>query len=152
VILLSPVVSLSPHLAKSAVPLVLTIGQLLPNQRISLRSLSRNQAIQVTQGASDHHAQSQTNAWHVESFTFRFLTSIANLIQQAPSLISQVQAPTLLIYGGMDFFSPPETLTSHLHTHSPKIDTYFVADAHHLILYDQNANEIFNKIQSWLNR
>ncbi|MGJ8673899.1 alpha/beta fold hydrolase [Rubritalea sp.] len=151
-IMLSPVVSVQQHITPLIQKLAAVVAKLFPEKRIPMHLLTRNQSIKVTQGSDDHLAQSMTNSWHVESFTLRLLDSIMSLIQSSPLVLQQLTHPSLIIYGGMDFFTTPQAIETFLNSapQSQQPETAYFPEAHHLMLYDAQAPEIFRVIGDWI--
>jgi alpha-beta hydrolase superfamily lysophospholipase len=151
-ILLSPVVNLNKHVPSLLNNLAHLFARAFPEYRISLDHLIGKKQVQVTQGSIDHYSQSLTNPWHLDSFTLRFLDSILQIIETAPLAFSQLSIPSLIIYGGKDFFIDPDSIENVLIQipDSSKVQKAYYPNAHHLMLYDTQAPEIFQAISEWL--
>jgi alpha-beta hydrolase superfamily lysophospholipase len=151
-ILYSPVVAIDRQVARWKIVLARGVARLFPEKRIPLDLFTGAQAVQVTQGAADHTAQSSTNSWHVSSFSMRLLNAIANLIENMPHAAASLSAPTLVINGGNDFFTRPEALEhwlSFLPTTTTVTHSHF-PESYHLMLYDTHAKAIFTRTADWL--
>ena len=151
-ILYSPVVTIDRQVAPWKIKIARGIARLFPEKRISLDLFTGTQSVQVTQGATDHTTQSSSNRWHVNSFSMRLLSTIANLIENMPHAAISLPDPLLVINGGHDFFTRPAALeqwltfipstTSVTHHHFP--------ESYHLMLYDSHAEAIFSRTAEWL--
>ncbi|MEO1856448.1 MAG: alpha/beta fold hydrolase [Rubritalea sp.] len=153
-ILYSPVVAIDQQVAAWKISLARTLARLFPEKRIQLSLFTGSQSVQVTQGATDHTAQSSTNAWHVSSFSMRLLNAIAGLIEGMPQAAASLTCPTLVINGGHDFFTPP-SLLEHWLTHLPAssaVEHSHFPDSYHLMLYDSHADAIFSRTAHWLSQ
>ncbi|MFC5049701.1 alpha/beta fold hydrolase [Rubritalea spongiae] len=151
-VLLSPVVSLEHHISSLKLTIAHTIARISPTVRIPMQRLIGDQTVKVTQASDNHLAQSQTNPWHVSSFTLRSLSAIVGYIQSASQSLQQLTTPSLIIYGGKDFFTSPrdvETFIKHA-PDSAKPASHYFPDAYHLLLYDTQASKIFQLIADWL--
>jgi alpha-beta hydrolase superfamily lysophospholipase len=151
-ILYSPVVTIDQQVAPWKIALARGIARLFPEKRIPLDLFTGSQSVQVTQGATDHTAQSSTNSWHVSSFSLRLLNAIAILIEGMPHAAASLTSPTLVINGGHDFFTRPEAL-EHWLTFLPtttSVEHSYFSESYHLMLYDSHAEAIFSRTADWL--
>lgn len=150
--LLSPVVEIGDQVASWKIMLAKAAAKLFPNYRLKLNAFTGQQNVQVTQGASDHTLQSSTNDYHVESFTLRQLHAIASLIEGMHTAAQSIDCPLLVINGGNDYFTPPITLENWLTklTNTSSLTHFYLADSYHLLLYDDQSEEVFRKVSTWL--
>ncbi|MFC4995517.1 alpha/beta hydrolase [Rubritalea tangerina] len=151
-ILLSPVISLDHLVPQWMQSLATCIAKIQPERRIPLSLIASNQNLQVSHHPTNHASQSATNAWHVDSFSLRFLAAVQRLISQMPSLSHQISIPLLVVNGGQDFFLPVETIESwlaHLPETTPLTHHYF-SESYHLLLYDHRADTIAQCCADWI--
>ena len=151
-ILYSPVVAIEQQVARWKITLARGLARIFPDKRIPLDLFTGEQPVQVTQGATDHTAQSSTNNWHVSSFSMRLLNAIASLIVAMPLAADSLSCPILVINGGQDFFTQPEALEhwlSFIPASTPLEHSYF-QESYHLLLYDTHADDIFSDTADWL--
>lgn len=146
-ILVSPVVSLEAIPSWQVASLRLA-SFFAPEARVTLKSLAGG-AFQATTN-SNHFDQSETNPYHVESYTLRYLSTLAALSQSMAQKAAQVRTPTLVLHGGKDF------LTNE--THISKFATTFLkpptvlefTNSHHLLFYDKQRKEVVSRILAWI--
>ena len=153
-ILYSPVVEINTQVAPWKISLARGFARLFPTLRISLNLFTGSKPVKVTQGAADHTAQSNTNIWHVSSFSMRLLNVIADLIYNMPHTAQSLTSPLLVANGGLDFFTSPDSLERWIlliPTSTPVEHAHF-PDSYHLMLYDSHAETIFSRTAHWLNQ
>lgn len=153
-ILFSPVVSVTHKIPQWILRLARSLALILPKKTITLNTLTAGSDVKVTQGSDSHQDQSATNSWHVEKFSLRTLYGIGSLIDSMPNVACSLTCPTLIINGGNDFFTPTKLIKKWL-TNFPQttqIEHHYQPSAYHLILYDDQAAEIFDVAATWLNR
>lgn len=151
-ILLSPVVRIGTQIASWKIKLAQWACRLFPAARVRLRTFTGSKKVQVTQGAEDHEGQSQTNAWHIDNFSLRLLNGILSLIIAMPKKARDIHEPTLLLYGGKDFFTPTDAIENWMH-HFPsetQVKSVVFPEAYHLLLYDQHSPTIFAHAAEWI--
>ncbi len=152
IILLAPVVSLRPHLSVWKHRLANTVSYLLPRFRVSLNQFSGEQAVKVTQGGDSHDDQASTNSYFIEKFTLRLLATLGNLISEMNSSVKNINIPIVLINGGHDYFTPPQTAAEFYASipYSEANKHCYFADSYHLLMYDAHREEIFSEISRWI--
>lgn len=153
-ILLAPVVSLAPHLSAWKLKLAILLSNVLPRYKVSLNLFSGDKAVKVTQGSENHDEQAATNSYFIEKFTLRLLATLGILISQMNSAAEKIQIPIMVINGGRDYFTSPE-YTKKFYASIPYSNlnqhVYF-PESYHLLMYDNNREEIFDQISRWLSR
>lgn len=152
IILLAPVVNLSHKLPAWKYHTANFISAILPRYRVPLTALSGEESVKVTQGADSHDEQSATNSYHIPKFTLRLLSTLGKHICSMHDKATHFSHPTLIINGGKDYFTPPqyvETFYQKIPSSTDKQHRYF-PDAYHLLMYDDQRQEIFADIVKWI--
>lgn len=144
-ILLAPVVKIGDQVPRWKIQLAKALAALLPKWRIRLEALSGSPDVKVTQGETSHTTQAATNPWQVESYTLRLLATLGRHIQAMPTIASQLHLPTLILSGGNDFFTPAEFTREYVAAFPNQKSTthHHFPDAYHLLMYDDQREEIF---------
>ena len=149
----SPVVKIRDDFPVWKKELVRTASVVAPQARIPIDVLAGGGAVQMTSD-SNHQDQSKTNPWNVESHTLRLLVTLGDMIEEMPENASRFRDPVLVLYGGRDFFTPAEDVKSFLRQvpgRTPVTRRYYPA-AHHLLMYDEDKDQVIRDIGRWLNR
>ncbi len=148
----SPVVKIRDDFPAWKKELVRGISKLAPGARVSLEALSGGQPVQMT-ADSIHSEQSETNSWHVDKHTLRLLVTLGDMIETMPECASNYQVPTLVLYGGRDFFTSPDDVKSYT-SRIPKstdLTRKYYPEGHHLLMYDSMKDQVIDDIATWLN-
>lgn len=147
----SPVVKIRDDFPKWKKELVRGVSKLAPGARVSLEALSGGEPVQMTEDTI-HSEQSETNSWHVDRHTLRLLVTLGDMIEEMPECASQYQVPTLVLYGGQDFFTTPDDVkafSSHI-PESTDLTRKFYPEGHHLLMYDSVKEKVIADIADWL--
>ena len=149
--LTSPVVKIRGDFPTWKKELVRGISKLAPGARVSLEALSGGEPVQMTEDTI-HSEQSETNSWHVDKHTLRLLVTLGDMIETMPACASSYQVPTLVLYGGQDFFTSPDDVKSFT-SQIPKstdLTRKFYPEGHHLLMYDSIKDDVIDDIADWL--
>lgn len=146
-VLASPVVSLDA-IPKWQTGLLKTAAALAPGARVSLQTLAGGSFQATTK--SDHFQQIETNPYHVESYTLRYLKQLATLSQSATDTAQKVETPVLILHGSKDFLSTSQQLSTFAHSFPNKpAERHQFKDSHHLLFYDKQKQEVIKTILDW---
>ncbi len=151
IIITSPVVGVRDDFPLWKIHLVKKIAALIPDVRISLEALSGGQSVQMT-ATSTHGEQSETNAWHIDKHTLRLLVTLEEMIASMNENARFFKVPTLVAHGGKDFFCDHRKVKNfydHMRQ-APMKQRDFYPDAHHLLMYDEQREEVIHKIALWV--
>lgn len=151
--LTSPVVKFSDDFPAWKKELVRGISKVTPRARVSLESLSGGEPVQMTEDTI-HSEQSETNSWHIEKHTLRLLVTLGDMIEDMPPCAEFYQVPTLILYGGQDFFTSADDVkefASHIPKTTPLTLKYY-PDGHHLLMYDTGKEKVIADIAKWLDQ
>ena len=148
----SPVVKIRDDFPEWKKELVRGISKVAPGARVSLEALSGGEPVQMTEDTI-HSEQSETNSWHVEKHTLRLLVTLADMIDEMPECATAYQVPTLVLYGGQDFFTSPNDVKSFIAEipESTDLTRKYYPEGHHLLMYDSVKDEVITDIGKWLN-
>ncbi|WP_411846013.1 alpha/beta fold hydrolase [Roseibacillus persicicus] len=147
-VLVSPVVSLD-SIPGWQLGLLRLAARLTPWARVSLETLAGG-SFQATT-SSNHFSQSETNPYHVESYTLRFLNELAQLSEESPRHADKVTAPTLILHGGKDFLSNPRQISNFANDFSPPATLLNFPQSHHLLFYDKERDAVVSELLDWVN-
>lgn len=151
IIMTSPVVSTRHGLPPWKKESLRLMAKTFPNERVSLDTLAGGRKIAMT-SSTFHQEQAEVNAWNIERHSLRLLLHLGNLIDQMPACASTFQVPTLLVYGGKDFFTTSQEVQFFYQqiskTHRKK--KLFYPNSHHLLMYDQDKDRVLRDIGHWL--
>ncbi|MEP4078612.1 alpha/beta fold hydrolase [Haloferula sp.] len=148
----SPVVKIRDDFPKWKKELVRGVSKLAPGARVSLEALSGGDPVQMTEDTV-HSEQSETNSWHVDKHTLRLLVTLGDMIEEMPKCASRYEVPTLVLYGGQDFFTSPDDVKSFTSQipDSTSLTQKFYPEGHHLLMYDSVKGEVISDVADWLN-
>lgn len=146
-VLVSPVVSLEA-IPKWQVASLKTAAFLAPRARVSLESLSGG-SFQATT-SSDHFQQSETNPYHVETYTLRYLNTLGKLSQSMKTVAGTITLPTLILHGGKDALTPNNQIQDFSDSFLKRPTVLRLEKSHHLIFYDKQKDEALNAILNWI--
>ncbi|MBK1834526.1 alpha/beta hydrolase [Roseibacillus ishigakijimensis] len=146
-VLVSPVVSLGA-LPRWQVALLRVAATLAPGARVSLAALAGGSFQATTH--SDHFAQSEGNPYHVESYTLRYLATLAHLAEEAPRHAREVPGPTLILHGGQDFLTSTGDMERFRAAFPQRPDYQLFPQSHHLLFYDKERKDVIAKLLLWL--
>jgi alpha-beta hydrolase superfamily lysophospholipase len=150
--LTSPVVKIRADFPTWKKELVRGISKLAPGARVSLEALSGGEPVQMTEDTI-HSEQSETNSWHVDKHTLRLLVTLGDMIEDMPDYASSYQVPTVVLYGGEDFFTSADDVKSFT-SKIPKctdLTRNYYPEGHHLLMYDSVKGEVISDVANWLN-
>ena len=147
----SPIANLQSKVAGWKVNALRVATFLIPTLRISLESLSSGEKAQVTQ-QDIHKEQSAKNEWYIPRYTLRLLMELGDLAESMPTLAKQVRCPVLVLHGGNDIFTSKESVEG-FYQHFPDTiskERKYYAEAYHLLMYDENRDQIFKDAAAWV--
>ena len=145
-ILVSPVVSLDA-IPSWQVRMLRLAGWLAPGARVSLESLAGG-SFQATT-SSNHFDQSETNPYHVERYTLRYLATLAKLSQSMSEQAQEHTIPTLMLYGGKDHFTDDAQIQTFMNAFPKPPQVHKLDSSHHLLFYDKQKVEVISTILKW---
>jgi alpha-beta hydrolase superfamily lysophospholipase len=153
-VLTSPVVRFRDDLPQWKINLLEVAAGAFPTARVSLETLGGGQPVQMTQKSTDHHAQAQTNPYHVSHHTLRLLRTLGWHIEGMNDCAAAFRVPVLVLHGGKDFFNTDADVRGFVaHIPAGVSKTYrHYPNAYHLLMYDEERDRIFRDIERWLNR
>lgn len=148
-ILVSPVVSLDaiPNWQVSTLRLAASIA---PNARVSLESLAGGSFQATTH--SNHFDRSEKNPYHVDSYTLRYLSTLAKLSQAMTKNASQTSLPTLILHGGKDFLTQDYQIQKFADAFPQRPQVSQFEKSHHLLFYDKDKEEVTATVRNWVAR
>eukprot|EP00112_Aurelia_sp_Birch-Aquarium-sp1_P009516 Seg20837.1 transcript_id=Seg20837.1/GoldUCD/mRNA.D3Y31 product="Monoacylglycerol lipase" protein_id=Seg20837.1/GoldUCD/D3Y31 len=152
IILLAPVVKIGDQVPSWKISLAKCIAAIFPRIRVSLNTLSGEDAVKVTQHGDSHEDQASTNSYYIPKFTLRLLATLGKHIEGMNKKAESFTHPVLVINGGKDYFTQPEFVEEffkHIPTQIEKKHAYYPR-AYHLLMYDEQKAEIFTSITDWL--
>ena len=145
-VLVSPVVSLDTIPAWQIISLRLA-AFLAPGARISLEALAGGSFQATTK--SNHFDQSQTNPYHVERYTLRYLATLAKLSQTMTQQATKAELPVLVLHGGKDFLSNDLQIQEFTNAFARSPKRHKFPSSHHLLFYDKQKKEVISSILNW---
>lgn len=154
IILLAPVVDLEHQLPRWKFSAAKFLAAIMPRYRVSLSHFENGDTVKVTQGENDHNTQAATNSYYVDKFTLRLIVTIGKHIVAMNQRVRSVDQPILVVNGGKDYITPKQ-YTDQFFSNIPKSTDkthLFFPDAYHLLMYDEQREEIFAKILDWLDK
>ena len=146
-ILTSPVVSLDVIPAWQIRTLKVAAA-LAPGARVSLKQLAGG-SFQAT-ASSDHFTQSQSNPYQIDSYTLRYLRSLATLSQTASDNASKIQNPALILHGGKDFLIKDSQISEFANAFLSAPQVHQFESSHHLLFYDKQRSTVISRILTWI--
>jgi alpha-beta hydrolase superfamily lysophospholipase len=149
--LTSPVVKIRSDFPKWKKELVRGVSKLAPGARVSLEALSGGEPVQMTEDTI-HSEQSETNSWHIDKHTLRLLVTLGDMIEEMPKCAASYQVPTIVLYGGEDFFTSADDVKSFTSKipQSTDLTRRYYPEGHHLLMYDTVKDEVITDIANWL--
>lgn len=146
-VLVSPVVSLDA-ISKGQLGLLRSAARVAPWARVSLKTLAGG-SFQATT-SSDHFSQSETNPYHVESYTLRYLRELANLSKRSRTNADDINSDVLILHGDQDFLTKKNQLFQFAKSFSPPATLFNFPNSHHLLFYDKDRTEVVSTLLNWL--
>ncbi len=153
IIITSPVVGFRQDFHAWKKIVVRGIATMFPAARLSLRTLSGGQDVQMT-ATSTHNEQSETNAWHIERHTLRLLVNLSDLIDNMKPAAESFRVPTLVVHGGQDYFTDSKDVVDYYQhlSHTTEKKRLFYPEAHHLLMYDVQKDKVISDIGQWVSQ
>ena len=146
-VLVSPVVSLDV-VPRWQVRSLRVARLLAPRARVSLETLAGGEVDGTTD--SSHFEQSESNPYHVESYTLRYLATIAKLAETMKAKASQTDLPVLILHGGKDFLADETEIVQFAAAFPRPAQVALFPKSHHLLFYDHDRKEVISDILSWI--
>lgn len=152
IILLAPVVKIGKQIPAWKLRMAKVIAWMFPKIRIKLGLLNGMENVKVTQGSDSHEAQSETNPWHIESYTLRLLSTLGAHIERMIPLAAGIEHPILVLNGGQDYFTPPNFTEEFVANIPAQVESshYYLPEAYHLLMYDEQRERVFRAISEWI--
>lgn len=151
IVLSSPVVKFREDFPQWKKDLVRGVARVAPKARVSLEAIAGGEQVQMTHD-SVHSEQAETNAWHIDKHTLRLLVTLSDLIDGMPDCARSFEVPTLVLYGGKDFFSSAKDVEGFF-GNIPKEagrQRRFYPDSYHLLMYDDLKDTVIGDVEEWL--
>ncbi len=150
-LLSSPVVAVRGDFPQWKKDAVLTIARMFPTARVSLETLAGGREVPMTHDTV-HSEQSETNPWNIEKHTLRLLAALGQMIENMDNAATAIHVPTLVTYGGKDFFTRPEDVADFCN-HIPQARTLvrlFYPEGYHLLMYDTGREKVIADMTDWI--
>lgn len=149
------VVLSSPVISADSIPawqqsLLRTAAFLAPKARVSLEDLAGG-SFQVTSN-SEHFKQSETNPYHVEKYSLRYIKNLGTLTKAMATEAAKTKQPVQILYGGKDFLTNQYEVEkfSQLFPSPPRVQQF--KDSHHLLFYDTQKKEVISALLAWISK
>jgi len=152
-ILSSPIVAIRDDFPAWKEKIAHLLAKILPSYRISLTGLSGQKNAEVVKGVI-HEEQASQNSYHVERHTLRLLSTLGDMISQAPRAGRKLDLPILILHGGEDVFSDPADVESFAASlpQATSVMRIFYPASYHLLFFDHESDRVIADITAWLKK
>ncbi len=152
-ILSSPIVRFRDDIPAWTPALAEVVAATLPLARISQKTLSGGQDVQMTQ-TSLHNEQTAKNSYNIDQYTLRLIGTLAGHIRTMNECAASFREPVLVLHGGRDFFNNDSDVRGFVARVPTGLSATYhnYPSAYHLLMYDQKRDAIFKDVERWVDK